>query len=222
MNKIKCVIFDLDGTLINSMVDVLNCFNNALLKYNMPTKEIIEFIDCVGGDLEQVVTKLLPNKEKQNTDLIDKIKKEYVKVYSQCDMANTKPYKGMIEIVDFLHKQNVYCCVNSNKNEMLSKRCVYIAFPDFVFDRVIGSGMNIKSKPDPEGVYEIAKEFNLDINNIVYVGDTKTDVLTAKNANVKCIYVKWGQGKSTDLTLYDNIVVIDNDAQLLNYLKENI
>lgn len=214
----KLIIFDLDGTLIDSITDVAICFNKALFEYSLPTHELAEFGKFVGGDLEQVITKMLPIEFKNDYDLIAKIGQRYRQLYSSSSKPNTVPYAGIVDLLNYLRSQNCAIAVNTNKNHILAKEVTDSVFPDFKFDYVLGSGGDIAPKPSREGVDLIASALGVRVKDSCYIGDTLSDVLTAKNAEIPCFYVKWGQGKESDTEAYDRLIVCED----INSLKDKL
>lgn len=214
----KLIIFDLDGTLIDSITDVAICFNQALSEYSLPTHELAEFGKFVGGDLEQVITKMLPTDFKNDNDLIAKIGNRYRRLYSNSNKPNTVPYTGIVDLLNYLRSKNCAIAVNTNKNHVLANKVTESVFPDFKFDYVLGSGGNIAPKPSREGVDLIASVLGVSIENSCYIGDTLSDILTAKNAEIPCFYVKWGQGKESDVDAYDRLIVCED----INSLKDKL
>lgn len=218
----KLIIFDLDGTLIDSITDVAICFNKALAEYSLPTHKIADFGKFVGGDLEQVITKMLPTEFKNDNDLIAKIGVRYRQLYSNSDKPNTVPYIGIVDLLNYLRSLNCAIAVNTNKNHVLANEVTDSVFPDFKFDYVLGSGSEIAPKPSPEGVDLIASVLGVCIQDSCYIGDTLSDILTAKNAKIPCFYVKWGQGKESDTEAYDRIIVCENIDSLKHTLEKFI
>lgn len=214
----KLIIFDLDGTLIDSITDVAICFNQALSEYSLPTHKLADFGKFVGGDLEQVITKMLPIEFKCDNDLIAKIGHRYRQLYSSSTKPNTVPYTGIVDLLIYLRSKNCAVAVNTNKNHILANEVTGSVFPDFKFDYVLGSGGDIAPKPSRDGVDMIASALGVSIKDSCYIGDTLSDVLTAKNAKIPCFYVKWGQGKESDIDAYERLTVCSD----IKSLKDNL
>lgn len=211
----KLAIFDLDGTLINSISDACKCFNLALSTHGQPTHTVEQFSSMVGGDLEQMVSRLLQKPLRQDTDLINAIKEEYKRVYSCDSKEDTKPYSGVIEMLSKLNAKSIKVGINTNKNHHLTIALVDKLFLSVKVDSVIGSGGDVASKPNPEAVRLMQAKYNVNNSDTVYIGDTMSDIDTARNADIDCIYVTWGQGKPTDLNSYERMKVVDTVEELL-------
>ena len=151
----------------------------------------------VGGNLETVVSRMLPQSQ-ITTENIDAVKTTYRKLYLESTKPNTVPYPGMRALLDDLKTAGVKLAVNSNKGQALLDDMVNKMFPAGYFDSVVGYLESRPSKPDPYGVDMICRECGCSRNDAVYIGDGKSDVNTAANAGIPCVYVTWGQGSEED------------------------
>ena len=191
------LIFDFDGTLIDTITDVGLCFNQALKQCDFPQHPLEKFSDFAGGNLETVVSKMLPQ-DRVTEENIAAVKTRYREIYLKSEKKNTKPYPGIMDMLFVLKKQGYFLAVNSNKGQQLLDDMVGKMFePDF-FDAVVGYSEDRPSKPDAYGVEMICRECNCKLGQAIYVGDGKSDVMTAANAGIPCIYVQWGQGKVSE------------------------
>lgn len=190
---VKVIIFDFDGTLVDTVIDVAICFNKALELCGFPTHPVAAFDRFVGGNLETVVSKMLPDSAR-SMDNIDTVKNVYRQLYIQSDKPNTKPYPEMAELLMELKGLGFRIAVNSNKGQQLLEDIVVQLFPPSFFDSVVGYIEDKPPKPDPYGVDEICRQCGCTRMEAVYVGDGETDLATATNAEIPCIFVTWGQG----------------------------
>lgn len=194
----KVCIFDLDGTLIDSIVDVAYACNFALEYHGFPKNEISRYKYFVGGKLENFIGKALPE-GKKTTENIDRVKVTYKKYYAEHSCDRTIIFDGVRELLRKLSDNGIRVCVNSNKAQDLIELILGKMFPDFHFDEVIGYLKDLPPKPHPDGVYKIAGKFGAQLSECVYIGDTKTDIATAQNAGIDCVCVTWGQGAVEEL-----------------------
>lgn len=209
----KLVIFDLDGTLVNTINDVCNCFNRALIECGYPGQSEAFISSLIGLPLEEIIRFLLPDRVPREE--IVRVSAVYKNIYASFEKPNTKPYPGVPDVLRELKERGVHVAVNSNKAHEIACNMVNTIFPEFDL-RVFGYGRVATSKPSPEAVYELLEEFGVDPCDAVYVGDTSVDLETACNAGIDAIIVAWGQGKS-DLYGDSRITAVVNDsAELMN------
>lgn len=193
----KLLIFDCDGTLIDTIVDVAICFNDALAYYGFPTYPIADYGRIVGGNLETIVSRLLPE-DARTAENIDKVKTKYRALYSASDKPNTKPFEGIVEALDQLKAKGFVLSINTNKGQALTDALIEKTFKKDLFASVVGYEESRPSKPDPYGVDMICRECGLSRADAVYIGDGRSDVNTAHNAQIPCVFVTWGQGTEED------------------------
>ena len=193
----KLLIFDCDGTLVNTIVDVALCFNEALISCGFPPHEIKAYDGFVGGNLETVVSRLLAP-DVCTTENIDRVKTIYRRLYSASDKPNTQPYPGMVDMLDRLKARGFLLAVNTNKGQKLTDELLDKLFGQGYFDAVVGYEETRPSKPDPYGVDMICGLCGTDRGSAVYIGDGKSDIETACNAGIPCILATWGQTTDAD------------------------
>lgn len=186
----KGVIFDLDGTLVNSIEDIGNSLNRVLSKHKLAQRTIQEYTDRIGQGLHQLVLDSVP----QGTDLeiSEVIFKEFVEDYGNNYMVKTSPYEGITDMLLTLQENNIKLGVNSNKKDEFTKEIVETVFPNIEFTLVLGDRESVNKKPDPTSALEIINAMNLAKEQVVYVGDTDHDMHTAQNAGIDSIGVSWG------------------------------
>lgn len=190
--KKTTIIFDLDGTLLNSLDDLHTCINNALAKYGYPTRTKEEIKSFVGNGIKNAFIRALPERVKDSE--VNKII-NYFRLYYKNNMQNlTNPYDGVIELLKKLKSNGYKLAIVSNKyndevNQLSEK------FFGNLIDIAVGEGDGIKRKPNIDGVLKAVKSLNSNISETIFVGDSDVDILTAKNANIECISVLWGYRK---------------------------
>lgn len=211
------LIFDFDGTLVDTLTDVALCFNEALRQCGLPAHPVAAYGGYVGGNLETVVGRLLPETER-TMEQIDRVKSRYRALYAESPKKHTAPYAGILELLPKLRQQGYTLAVNSNKGQDLTEALVDRLFPEDTFSAVVAYKENRPSKPDPYGVNQIVKYCDMELNQAIYIGDGRSDVLTAKNAGIPCIFVQWGQGSSADYADYDACTVVRDVKDLAELL----
>lgn len=217
--KDKLCIFDFDGTLVNTIIDVAICFNKALKAYGFKEYNIREYNHLVGGDLETVVSKLL-TEENRNEKNIYNVRNYYYDLYSKSKKENTKPYPYIIELLKELQEKKIKIGINTNKKQELTESLCKKFFPNINFIKIIGYSNTYPSKPNPEGVYSIIKEANSSKKGTLYIGDGNTDIETAKNAKIDMALVTWGQNTEEDLNNKYVKYIITNPKAIKDIIME--
>ena len=213
--KYDTVIFDLDGTLLNTIDDLSDSLNEVLKRNGYRTIEVDEVRRFVGNGARNLVILSLP--EHTSEDNITKVFEEF-KIHYKNNMQNkTRPYNGIMELLLDLHRYNYKIAIVSNKFDTAVKDLAQIYFGNLV--RVaIGETNDIKRKPAPDSVFRAIKELGADLNRAILVGDSETDVRTAKNAGIPCIGVTWGFRSREVLRSEGAEYLIDTPRELLTII----
>ncbi|MCD0464029.1 HAD family hydrolase [Flavobacterium sp. ENC] len=193
----KGIIFDLDGTLVNSLEDISDAMNTVLQSLNHPTHTYDTYQYFIGSGLRNLVSKALPafnNSEAQIETCFQAMINEY---RTTCTLK-TKPYQGIVELLDHLSSRNIKLAVFSNKADELTKKIATEIFPDY-FDAAIGLSTEALKKPNPFEAIEISKKWNLKPEEILFVGDSDIDMQTAINSNMFPVGVSWGYRTKEEL-----------------------
>jgi phosphoglycolate phosphatase len=211
--KYKGIIFDLDGTLVNSLEDISDAMNTVLTGLNYPTHTYDTYQYFIGSGLRNLVSKALPasnNSDEQIEICFDCMINEYREVCT----IKTKPYKGIIELLDLLTSQNIKLAVFSNKADELTKKIASEIFPDY-FNAAVGLSTEALKKPNPSEALAIAEKWNLKLEEILFVGDSDIDMQTAVNANMFPVGVTWGYRTEAELRVSGAKVTIDHPSDLI-------
>jgi len=211
----KLIVFDLDGTLLNTIDDLANAVNYAMEKLHCPTHPVAVVQQMVGNGLEKLMTRALPS-DKQH--LLPQALELFTENYSVHCEDNTRPYDGVLQMLDDLHKSGVEIGVFSNKPHAQVQTLCKNHFGDLVH-YALGTFVGQAKKPDPFGVFEILKRSGKSASEAVYCGDSEVDVQTAQNAHLPCISVSWGF-KTRDFLLANGATcIIDSPNQMQIALK---
>ena len=210
--KYSLAIFDMDGTILNTIDDLADSLNVILERYSMPLHTVDQVRFMVGNGIPKLIERAIPNG--RNNPKFDELLKEYIAYYEEHSAIKTRPYDGIVEAVKALRKSGVKIAVNTNKVEAAALDLVAKYFPD-CFDIVSGSRPGLPPKPAPDGVYEILKRAGIDGKSegqkAVFIGDSDVDLQTGINAGLDVIGVDWGfRGKAFLLehgAREDNIVM---------------
>ncbi len=199
----KAIIFDLDGTLVNSIEDLADAMNAVLESNNYPTHTYEAYKYFVGSGIRSLVIKALP--ENQRNDIhINSCFDAMFAIYSRHCISKTKPYDGIIDLLNQLKARNLKLSVLSNKADELTKKITLALFPDY-FKPILGLTLEAHKKPNPIVVLDICKILNIQPEEAIYVGDTAIDMQTANNANMLAVGAPWG--------FRDKKELIDNGAK---------
>lgn len=187
--KYNTIIFDLDGTLLNTLDDLRDSLNNVLVKHGYEPRNLEDVKHFVGNGVGRLVRLSLPEKstEEEVSVCLDEFKEDY-----RNNMRNkTRPYNGIMELLLDLNRYNYKIAIVSNKFDLAVKDLAKTYFGDLV-PVAIGEAPDVKRKPAPDSIFEAVKELGSDLAQTIMVGDSETDVRTAKNAGIPCIGVTWG------------------------------
>lgn len=215
--KINTIIFDLDGTLLNTLEDLYESTNYALGYFNFPPKTLEQVKSFVGNGVEKLIERAVPNGH-SNPDF-DKCLEVFKKNYSENMYNKTAPYSGIIEMLEQLKSKNYNTAVVSNKFDYAVKKLCKKYFGTLV-DYSAGENeiCGIKKKPAPDTVIKVLQYFSVTSANALYVGDSEVDILTAKNSDMDCISVCWGFKSREFLVNNGAKIIIDNPQELIDYL----
>lgn len=208
----RLFIFDFDGTLFDSVDDVVICFNRALEIHGFPTLTHEEYVERLGGNIDEAVSLILgDNSTSENVELI---KDTYQKLYDESDKIHTIPFPGVTDFLRRLQDMGIILAINSNRTTDSIRYYADRHFSDIDFLSIEGHNPEYPSKPDPLGVNNIIRKAGVAKEETVYIGDSSTDIKTAKNAGIDCVIVRWGYGNEDDYDNHYPTMVIDEIAQL--------
>ena len=183
------IIFDLDGTLLNTIDDLGYACNYALAKTGYPTHPIESYPAKVGNGINNLIRRALPEAERTEANIL-RVREYFVPYYNEHNCDYTRPYKGMPELLAKLKAEGHLLAVASNKYQAATEKIVTHFFPG-VFDAILGEREGIERKPNPQIVFDILSTFNAQ-HSTLYLGDSLVDYETAKNAGVPFVACSWG------------------------------
>ncbi len=189
--KYRAVIFDLDGTLLNTLDDLGNAMNRTLEQEGFPTHPIDAYRYFVGNGARKLITRTLP-KAHLDQETVDRCFTSFQADYDGHWDVDTRPYDNIPAMLDALTARGLKLAILSNKPDAAAKRCVAELLPDWRFAVVLGQRDGVPHKPDPIGAHEIAAHLHLSAADCLYVGDTSVDMQTAIAARMFAVGVLWG------------------------------
>ncbi len=213
----KAVIFDLDGTLLNTLDDLADSTNYALSKFGYPTRTIEEVRQFVGNGVAKLIERAIP--DGKNNPNFEKCLSIFKENYAQNMYNKTAPYNGIIEMLSNLKSKGIKIAVVSNKFDLAVKELCKKYFEGFIdFAAGENEAQGIKKKPAPDTVISVLNEFNFAPEDAVYVGDSDVDIMTAKNSKMPCISVTWGFRDKKFLLENGATILINAPSEIYNHL----
>lgn len=212
--KYKAVIFDLDGTLLDTLDDLGAAVNHALGLKGFPRHSREEFSGMVGHGVRRLVRLALPSERQEDEAFVDECLADFMSYYTENIDVHTKPYPGMHSLLRTLQERGVALAVASNKFQSGTERLVSTIFPDIRFTAVMGNAEGRPLKPDPEIVNEVLRLSGKKRSETVMVGDSRTDMLTAANGGIDSIAVSWGYRRLEGFT------IAETASELLHLLSQ--
>lgn len=187
--KFDAIIFDLDGTLTDTLADLRNSVNYALGKFGFPERSADEIRSFVGNGVRKLIYRSVP--ENTSDEIAEKCLDVFKEYYREYSCVETKPYNGIIPMLEELKKRNIKTAVVTNKMHEAAAEIVEFFFGGLI-DVTVGQVETMKPKPEPDGVFLALEKLGASKENAIYVGDSEVDCITAHNAGVPCIGVTWG------------------------------
>ena len=217
--KKKLVIFDLDGTLLNTIEDLGHAANYALEKNGFATHTIASYPFFVGNGVRRLITRVLPE-EFRKEDIIEKLLRDFKEYYDEHCCDYTKPYNGMVELLQDLRDQEVSIAVASNKYQSAVDKIIGHFFPDIEFLAIEGQKEGVNVKPDPSVVFAILGGARVRKAEVLYVGDSGVDMETARRACIDSVGVTWGFRPEKELVESHAGVIIHKPEDILALLED--
>jgi len=224
--KYKAVIFDLDGTLLNSLVGIADAMNRLLADMGYPPHLLDSYKYFVGEGIRTLVEKAMPDQWRSRYQTagelnaaLDRLASDYRGIYEQTWRGKSDPYKGIPELLDRLCLRNIKIAVLSNKLDDFTKRMVMELLPRWRFEAVLGTRTGVPKKPAPESSLEIAALMALEPREIVFLGDTMVDMQTALNAGMYPVGACWGYRTRDELNENGAKALIRHPLELMKIIE---
>lgn len=211
----KLIIFDLDGTLLNTIADLAGSTNHALKQCGFPEHETGEYPFFVGNGINKLFERALPEGEKSEENVL-RVRKEFVPYYDKHNADFSTPYPGIPELLKTLQEKGLMLAVASNKYQSATEKLIAHYFPAIRFVAVFGQREGITPKPDPTIVHDILSIAQTDKEDVLYVGDSGVDMQTAINSGVTSCGVTWGFRPRAELEAFKPDYMVDSPEEILS------
>jgi phosphoglycolate phosphatase len=213
------IIFDLDGTLINTISDLGQACNHALAACGFPTHKIEDYPRLVGNGVNKLIERALPEEDRNEATVL-RLREYFVPFYDAHNCDFTRPYDGIPELLLALKEQGHLLAVASNKYQAATEKIVAQLFPG-IFDVVLGERVGVERKPNPQIVYDIHSTLNTQLStlNCLYIGDSLVDAETARAAGATLVLCTWGFGTREQMESAHLDYLVDHPLEVLEALE---
>lgn len=211
------ILFDLDGTLLDTLADIGFYLNRTLARYGYPLFPVDKVNTIVGWGLKKVLYKALPAGVGDDDPYLSKMTKELIADYNSNPVIKTAPYPGIIDLLDELKKRGIVLGIFSNKSHPVTLQVVDKTMGLSRFAAVLGSDAGFPRKPDPAGAHEVIRRMGLPKKDILYIGDTMLDHETALGAGLDDITVTWGFRERKQLEEQGITRFVETPGEILKY-----
>lgn len=215
----RLVIFDLDGTLLNTIEDLGEAANYALEKTGYPTHSIASYPYFVGNGVSKLLQRVLPE-DARTEENVNALRKYFMEYYDVHNTDNTKPYPGITELLEQLQDDGVKLAVASNKYDSAVKRLIIHFFPQIKWSALEGQKEGVPVKPDPSIVFEILSKCPTKKSDVLYIGDSGVDMETARRACVTSCGVTWGFRPISELMAYHAENIANQPNEIYNLVQK--
>lgn len=213
----KLVVFDLDGTLLNTTLDIAAATNHALAALGYPVHTPEKIKSFVGNGINKLFERALPEGHKSMDEVL-KVRSLFVPYYNEHGADFTMPFNGITDLLYTLQRLGVMIAVASNKYQQATLHLMEVYFPEIKFTAVFGQRDDVPTKPDPTIVYDIIKIAGVSKSDVLYVGDSGVDMQTAINSGVDAVGVTWGCRTRQELLSFSPLAVVDSVEEILSYV----
>jgi phosphoglycolate phosphatase len=211
----QAILFDLDGTLLDTLADIACAANAGLRELGFPTHPVENYRRFVGDGAGCLARRIMPE-DHHDDETVERCREIIAAEYAKCWADNTKPYPGVPELLAELHERGIPMAVLSNKPHDSTRTVVEGYFPDHYFKVVRGSLPSVPIKPDPAGALQIAEELDILPGRFVYLGDTDTDMRTAVAAGMFPAGALWGFRTAEELSANGARVLVKTPQEVVN------
>lgn len=215
----QAAIFDLDGTLINSLEDLADSANAMLASYGFPTHPLDPYRYFVGNGSRKLIERCLPKEKATDPDFVEEALQRYKEIYAHHTEDKTRPYVGILSALQMLQQQGIPMGICTNKHQSAADEIVAHMFPAGLFQAVVGDRPGLLRKPNPQKVLQMAEEFGVAPNCVAYFGDTSVDMDTAHHAGFYAVGVLWGFRPKGELVAHGADLLLASPREITEKLS---
>ena len=216
--KYRAVVFDLDGTLLDTLEDLADSMNRVLRDKGLPTHPTEAFRSFVGNGAAMLVSRALPP-EKRSDELTADCLEAFHREYNRNWKMKSKPYSGVSKLLDALTAKHIEMAVLTNKPQAFAELCINEFLSDWEFAVILGQRDGVPMKPDPDGPREIVRRLEIPSDAFLYLGDSDVDMKTAVNAGMLPVGAQWGFRSERELRESGAVEVIGRPTELLKFVS---
>ncbi|MDR0732298.1 MAG: HAD hydrolase-like protein [Treponema sp.] len=217
--RFKCVVFDLDGTLVNTLADIALAMNTALDERGFPALPVAAYSGIVGNGIRHLVRSVLPE-EKRNEEVVEELARRAGQLYAEKPVVHSKIYPGIQELLFELGKLKIRSAVLTNKSDLVARMVIDRLFPAGAFEAVQGELPGVPRKPDPASTWELLLRLDVTPRETIFAGDSEVDLDTARAAECSPLLVSWGFRGREALEKAGAPRIIDRPEELLALVRE--
>lgn len=214
----RLAIFDLDGTLLDTVADLANATNQALAQCGYPTHPTEAYYRFVGNGINKLFARALPEECRTEENVL-RIRAHFIPYYNEHNADDSRPYPGIVELLHELQARGIQIAVASNKYQQATVKLVGHFFPDIHFAAVYGQREGVAIKPDPTIVNDILRVTGITRTDTIYIGDSGVDMLTAHHAEVESIGVTWGFRDEEELRANGAHHIVHHAKEILQFVE---
>ena len=210
----EAAIFDLDGTLVNSLDDLADSANAVLHRHGFPVHDVEAYRYFVGNGSRKLIERILPADHAVDEEFVRDFLAEYKEQYAANLLHKTKPYAGIMEMLEELRRRRIPMAVCTNKHQSAAEVIMEALFPRDMFCEIIGDQVGLPRKPDPRKVLHIMENMGIAGDRTLYFGDTSVDMDTARNAGTFAVGVLWGFRPPEELSEHGADILLKHPMEL--------
>jgi phosphoglycolate phosphatase len=217
--NVKGIIFDLDGTLVDTIEDIAGAANQMFARHGLPEHGVSFYLQYIGNGAVKLIERSL-GRQVERERLMDYVT-QFKEIYGENLHNRSRVYEGIPEVLDAMAGQGIKLSILSNKPQFLTEKVASYYLSEWPFHPVFGQREEVPRKPDPAGAFEIAERMDLEPEKILFVGDSINDILTARAAGMIPVGVSWGYGRLTDEAVGEDYLIVDKPSELLAFISNN-